>query len=461
MVFFVYCRCVDAMINCYHKMIQVYEHETDNTTKISNKIHKHLAALVCHQERRSPYAALLCTGTLHKDTEICGHEGSHGTCDGHAESIIYEAAPKYFMNEMDILLKEKDNESIFEILPNNRGFKLKTNIKFYLMVTEPPCGFIENQEDPCMEWKTPFVGFPHVPTCSSRILIGATMGIQGYVSHLLEEPIMIDSLIILCSKGEELIKTDFGSSFPLPSIKTRKYNPREFANFEPHHLGKARARSLPMRSTLSESTIAVRSYSFGSEQHIDSSVTITGTDRNLGTSFLTFNPRTGNQKSRISGFLITRDVNERIAAIDKIVEMERKASIKKVYTNLCKRLELEKALVTLQDKLKNAIAIKCNKVSSMIDVASTALRNRTLNTLDDFMKLAGVHDKAAVTQKWIEHSKDIKETVDIIEEEGTEMIENQAMIRCIENTLSKNKVIMDCSWHSYLFKLPDDNQPTD
>ena len=34
-----------------------------------------------------------------------------------------------------------------------------------------------------------FIGFPHVPTCSSRILIGATMGIQAYVSHLLEEPI--------------------------------------------------------------------------------------------------------------------------------------------------------------------------------------------------------------------------------------------------------------------------------
>ena len=42
--------------------------------------------------------------------------------------------------------------------------------------------------------------------------------------------IMIDSLIILCSnyKGEELIKTDFGSSFPLPSIKTLMQE-----NFEP------------------------------------------------------------------------------------------------------------------------------------------------------------------------------------------------------------------------------------
>ena len=267
------------------------------------------------------------------------------------------------MNEMYIVLKEEGNKSIFEILPNNGGFKLKPNIKFYLMVTEPPCGFIENQEDPCMEWKTPFVGFPHVPTCSSRILIGATMGIQGYISHLLEEPIMIDSVIILCSKGAELIKTDFGSSFPLPRIKTRGYNPKQFANFEPDH--SAKARSLPanfaLPSTFSENTgTTIRSNSFGSEHNSDSSVTLTGTDRNLGTSFLTFNPRTGKQKSCISGFLITRDVNERIAAIDKIVEMERKASIKNIYTDLCKRLELESALVKLRDKLRNAIATKCH-----------------------------------------------------------------------------------------------------
>ena len=449
------------MVDCYHKMIQVYE--TDNTTKTSSKIHKHLAALICHQEKKSPYAALLCTGTLHKDTEVCGHEGSHGTCDGHAESIIYEAAPKYFMNEMVNLLKEEENESIFEILPNNRGFKLKPNIKFYLMVTEPPCGFIENQEDPCMEWKVPFVDFPHVPTCSSRILIGATMGIQGYVSHLLEEPIMIDSLLILCSKGEELIKTGFGSSFPLPSIKTRRYNPREFINFEPGKRGIQRAKSIPnypMPSTSSENT-SVRLNSSGSEEHNDSTVTLTGTDRNLGTSFLTFNPRTGKQGSHITGFLITRDVDKHIA-IDKIIEMERKASIKKIYTDLCRRLELQRTLLKLHDKLTNANAIKCNKVSSVIDLASTTLRNRTLNTLDELLQSAGALDKVTVKQKWTEHSKSIKERVDTIEEEGTEMIENQTMIMHIEDILSKNKeVIMDCSWHSYFFKLPDDNQPTD
>ena len=40
------------------------------------------------------------------------------------------------MNEMDILLKEEENESIFAVGD--------LNIKFYLM------GFIEKQEDPCM-----------------------------------------------------------------------------------------------------------------------------------------------------------------------------------------------------------------------------------------------------------------------------------------------------------------------
>ena len=292
------------MVHCYKKMTQVYE--TDRDAKICSKIHRHLAALICHQENRSPYAAILCTGTLHKDSEICSYEDSHGTCDGHAESIIYEAAPKYFMNEMVNSLKQEENESIFELLPNNKGYKLKPNIKFYLLVTDPPCGFIENQEAPCMEWKVPFVGFPHIPTCSSRILIGATMGIQGYISHLLEEPIMIDSLIILCSKGEELIKTDFGSSFPLPCIKTRRYNPRDFVNFEPNlvkrgSLKKGSVANCAMPSTSSEN-IFVRMNSSGLEEHDDSSVTLTGSDRNLGSSFLTFNPQTGKQSSCVPEF---------------------------------------------------------------------------------------------------------------------------------------------------------------
>ena len=446
-------------------MTQVYE--TDRDTKICSKIHRHLAALICHQENRSPYAAILCTGTSHKDAEACNHEGSHGTCDGHAESIIYEAAPKYFMNEMDNLLKEKENESIFELLPNNKGYKLKPNVKFYLMVTEPPCGFIENQEAPCMEWKVPFVGFPHLPTCSSRILIGATMGIQGYISHLLEEPIMIDSLIILCSKGEELIKTDFTSSFPLPCIKTRRYNPRDFVNFEPNlvkrgSFKKGSVANCAVPSTSSEN-ISVRMNNSGSEEH-NSSVTLTGSDRNLGPSFLTFNPQTGEQSSCIPEFLMTRSVEKHIDNnVDQVTQIERKANMKQRYTDLCRGLEPEKAMIKLQSELANALKTKGDEISSTVDFTSTMLKNRTPNTLDELLQSTHTTlDNIALKQKWVKHSESIKEKLDVIEEVGADMIENQIMIMYIKNILSENKeIVVDCSWHYYFYKASDNNQPTD
>ena len=389
-------------------MIETYW--TSHSENISNKIHKVIAALICHQEKKSPYAAILCTGTLHKDTEVCGHEGSHGTCDGHAASIIYEAAPKYFMNEMANLVKEEENESIFELLPNNEGFKLKSSIKFYLLVTAPSCGFIKNQEDPCMEWKTPFVSFPHVPTCSSRILIGATMGIQRYVSHLLEEPIMIDSVIILCSKDEELQKTDFGTPFPLPNIKTRKYDPIEFTNFEPDYQGATEKAISSMKNSMqstSSENMAIRLYSSGSEGTNKSSLTVTGTDRSAGSSFLAFNPRTGQEASSISGFLITRRDVDKCIDIDEVVEIERKATMKKSYTDLCKSLELEKALLKLQNKLINNIKIKYNSISSVKDFSSATLKNATLSTLDEILLSSGV-DKIAAELKWVEYSKVLK-----------------------------------------------------
>ena len=447
---------------------------TDHAATAGKKIHRVLAALICHQEKKSPYAAILCTGTLHKDTEVCGSGGSFGTCDGHAESIIYEAAPKYFMNEMANALKEEENESIFEPLPCNRGFKLKPNVKFYLMVTGPPCGFIQDQGEPCMEWKIPFVDFPHVPTCSSRILIGATMGIQGYVSHLLEEPIMIDSVIILCSKGE-VLRTNFGNSFPLPNIKTRKYDPREFGNFEPDCSVKQGGSSTPITKSItplqstSGENIAVRLNSSGSEGHNcnDSSLTVTGTDRNVGSSFLTFNPRTGQQTSHISGFLITkRDVDISVV-IDTSLQMERKLNMERLYTDLCKRLELEKALIKLQCKLVNAIKANCSMISSLMSSGSTIL-NKTLTTLDELLQSAGTSDKTvsldkiAAEQKWIEHSQSIKEKMDTIEGEGIDTIGNQIMIMYIKDILSrKDEIIMDCSWHCYFLTPQENNQPTD
>ena len=145
---------------------------------------------------------------------------------------------------------------------------------------------------------------------------------------------MIDSVIILCSKGEELQRTNFGSSFPLPTIKTRKYDPRDFANFEPD--SEKGISSVPitnssryMQNTSSEN-ITARLNSSGSEGTNESSLTVTGTDRNVGSSFLAFNPRTGKETSHISGFLITRRAVDLSIDVDVALQMERTATMRKV-----------------------------------------------------------------------------------------------------------------------------------
>ena len=225
----------------------------DDKEEKQKSCHRCIAALICHPYDEQPFVAILCTGTKYnsgkcysiqddkksQDTTCNAHtkkdnkksdSDSHAQkgdkksqdtetksndtpCDGHAESLCIEAAPIFFQNEMLNCLDEEI--SIFE--NKNNKFALKPKIKFHLLITEPPCGWIkDNKNSPCMEWKDPFVQFPHIPTCSARILISSKMGIQGYVSHLLDEhtlPICIQSVIILCTK--EIIKSSHFRQKPL------------------------------------------------------------------------------------------------------------------------------------------------------------------------------------------------------------------------------------------------------
>ena len=458
------------MKRCYGNMHDIFW--SKHTITGSNKIHKEIAALIYHQEGRLPYVAILGTGTLHRDSERCAHEGSRGhecnhcTCDGHAESIVYEGAPKYFMNQMVHLVSEKKmSDSIFEIDPSSEDhlrFRLKSNIKFYLMVTDPPCGFIQNQEDPCMEWKVPFVGYPHVPTCSSRILIGATMGIQGYVSHLLVEPIFIDSVIILCTKDAEHQRIDFGGSFPLPKIKTRKYKPEDFASFKNQNLIKRKdPQHMPSTTDASNSTLS---------ENIPAKTTTTASDGTKhgslgiasaykdGFSYLAINPRDGQEITGIPNFRIANKCINDCLSIAESVEGERKAAIFQKYDSLCDKLELRNALFRHQYKLKADVTTKKERVASLTNSVSTAMSD----TCKYAEKIS--ESKAVVDTEWPKRYKNnVESKTHNIKEEMKNLLEYAAMISSIENVLSNNeKLVMDCTWDCY-FRMPNDTQthPTD
>ena len=98
----------------------------------------------------------------------------------------------------------------------------------------------------------------------------------------------------------------------------------------------------------------------------------------------------------------------------------------------------------------------------MIDSASKTLQNKTFNALDDLLQLTEALDETATEEKWVEHSKSIKEKIDTIEQEGIDTVEYQIMIMYIKDILSKKKqIIMDCSWNCYFFNPSEYIHPTD
>ena len=117
-------------------------------------------------------------------------ESYWGLCDGHAEALCYRMAGVYLVTEIYKLFDKQD--SIF--VKNEEGYILRKGIKFHLFTSHPPCGFMEKKKWHYLSWKQPFVGKPHCLHCSSTILIGAYLGIQGPLSQLLVKPIYISSI---------------------------------------------------------------------------------------------------------------------------------------------------------------------------------------------------------------------------------------------------------------------------
>ena len=438
------------MVDCYKKTLTY--HWSNHSTSDSNKIHKVIAALIC-QNGKHCYAAILSTGTYHNDTEKCGLTS---TCDGHAVSICYEAAPKYFLKEIKSL--KNGDDSIFEYIPNKEGFRLKAGISFHLFVTQFPCGFIQDQKEPCMEWKVPFVEYPHAPTCSSRILIGATMGIQGYISHLLDKLIMIDSLVILCANIDSYRILDFGNSFPMPKIiKTMKYDPDDFKPgfflpSKPILWTKYEYQNISYESAESTDGNETAKSAGSLERAKESSVIVATPDRSERIGFLKFDPRTTKQISSHFDFSInTRDINQSFE-VDEGLKIQRISYLKQLYDNLASRLKLEEALQILINKLVAESRSKEEAMSSLIQSISTELT--VVPALDT---------STISVQEWDNYiQKQVEAKIHNMREEGRTKIRNQQMIMCIQKILAKKgeNIIMDCNWHHYLYAIPSSFQPT-
>lgn len=418
-----------------------------------SRTHQAIAALICDQPDKNPYTAILSTGTHHNDAERCG---STSACDGHAVSVIYEAAPDYFNQEM-INLNENASDSIFEFISSQDttlGFRLKDDVKFHLFVTKPPCGFIVNQEDACMEWKIPFVDFPHVPKCSSRILIGSKLGIQGYTSHLIENPILIESITILCSNDEECPRIDFGNEFLLPKIKVLEYDPADF-----HRDFRSSKAKIKYASNISSDTIdnvgqnetaTLINTSQGDAK--DSAVVYTSLNANVEAPFLVFNPR----KDEITSSVLpikAKAVGNCLKVCEHL-EIKRKHNMKLLYMELMDDLKIKEAMVKLKMTLVGKLDKKTKKMKEIIDFISRE-NEKAVHRLD-------TSDMTVETWKCIQNEYIGPNHANLVEQ-GIKKILLQKMITCVDNILSDKyaDIVMDCSWHDYINAVPSSYQTTD
>ena len=152
-----------------------------------------IAALV--KERNDDFkTVVLGIGTKYNERCSCVPGDPLHLCDGHAEGVCFYLTSGYFISEMYNCVREEG--SIFTCTAT-KTFKLKSGISFHFFVSHAPCGFMTGSEKSnLISWK-PHLGIPHIPECSTKILMNTFLGIQGRVSHILDDPIYVESIVLL------------------------------------------------------------------------------------------------------------------------------------------------------------------------------------------------------------------------------------------------------------------------
>lgn len=416
------CRYLEIMIKSYKSK---FRFNLDSQAKDDKNYHKVIAALICDVDG-NPYVAVMGTGTHKNDTKECKKEF---ICDGHAESICYEVAPLYFQEQM-LMCNEENTESIFTYDSKCKYYTLKPGVKFHLVVTEPPCGFIRDNNNSCMEWKRAGEHVPHIPTCSSRILIAERMGIQGYVSHLLDKPICVETITILfdieSDDNRKKQKIDFAN---IPIIQTMEYKSSEFNGKD---IRKFKPMNLEPGSKCSDNS--------SSEGYRHCHVAVHSGDKQMGHIILKYDAKGGEQTDFAGKENFScnerKIFDELQSAIDERCIAERKTLIKDEYLKLKGELNLHQALTLHRNELSNEI----HKHKSNISEKKSAVINHITSQLDKFDNHTNL---TKVTESIKGILNDYKRFIScLISIEKAESV----ISKCLND---ESKIVMDCSWEAY------------
>ena len=410
----------------------------DKKEKKQTKCHRCIAAIICHPYDQEPFVAVLCTGTKYNHGKCYSTQNGAppcdaSPCDAHAESLCFEAAPIFFQNEMLKCLDE--NISIFEYTEDKKIFALKPETKFHLLITEPPCGWIQGKQNPCMEWKS-FSKVPHIPTCSARILINSKMGFQGYVSHLLDNWIFLQSVIILCPKDDKPFhfpKSLTASFGELPTISTLEYdqkifNPRPAVpTFEQMNLG-----------TKSSN----KSSKNGAKNKKDGDNTSAIVIQHVMNCTYNVHKRSkiDHDETQVRFSILKRKIDDKLLTkVSKGIQMEQKRKLKAMYDDLITKLDLEKAL---QKQLEECEEYKAKKKEEMEKLIAQDTTKQEVEKL--------LEDNYECSESWVSKNNENIKVLEKMGPEGKRLIDVQTVIKGIKKLLENpSNCILDCSWKRY------------
>ena len=368
------------------------------------------------------------------------------SCDGHAESLCYYATHVYFQMQLKKLKVTREGSLFYS---TEDGFIIKPHYKFLLLVSRPPCGFLSDDKKHLLSWKMPFKQQPHIPECSSRILINSYLGIQGPLTILLTKPIYITDVIIL-NYDELHVKdckpTNFavfnniqGIETSLEKIETTLMTLEQRQAPNIFHFHKPKITTYQVKSK--------DLYKIFERDLCD--FTLNQADTSKSCFFST--PMEINEGQKI----FTMTIDDKTFNADK----EEKKNMQKLWEDITKLFVMESKLIpqfnvrfnnTLEALKTLSLALEIEK---SIEKAKVELKER-IGHREKKMKdnVATVNEKVesiCLSQNENDNIKDLADICKSIPEEAQERNDDKATLSILEGLKVEEGQFFDCAWNKY------------